>query len=153
VSTGISEQPQHATAVKVKKKNFNFKTFIVVICFIALAGATAYFYHAWQQARSTTPAGITSKNQTETNQVISALKQVIIPTNPTNAAPTVAKVESPATLKKTNSTFYKNVQQGDYLILYPQQAIIFRLSNKQVINVAPIIDAGSTTNGTSNTNK
>ena len=54
--------------------------------------------------------------------------------------PTVARIEDPAVLQEANEEFYRNAQAGDYLILYPNRAIIFRESENLVVNVAPIIN-------------
>jgi hypothetical protein len=55
--------------------------------------------------------------------------------------PTVARVENVDTLKKSNPDFYKNVAAGDYLILYPQRAVIYRKTENKIMNVAPIVAA------------
>ena len=54
--------------------------------------------------------------------------------------PTVARVEDPEKLKTSNETFYKDIQKGDYLIIFPKRAIVYRESNDQIINIAPIIN-------------
>jgi hypothetical protein len=54
-------------------------------------------------------------------------------------------VEDPAKLKKANAEFYKNVEKGDYLIVFPKRAVIYREQNNQLINIAPIITTSGTT--------
>jgi hypothetical protein len=44
----------------------------------------------------------------------------------------VVRVQDPGTLKKQN-TFYENVKEGDYIIIYPKLAIIYDLRNDSVI--------------------
>ena len=46
----------------------------------------------------------------------------------------------PEKLKASNETFYKDIQKGDYLIIFPKRAVVYRESNDQIINIAPIIN-------------
>ncbi len=57
--------------------------------------------------------------------------------------PTVATVDNAEALRAANQEFYKNAQDGDYLILYPQRAIIYREDESKIINIAPIVNAGT----------
>ena len=59
---------------------------------------------------------------------------------PTDKQPTVAKVEDIDKLKKSNENFYRDVAKEDYLILYPDRAIIYRKKENKIINIAPIVD-------------
>lgn len=77
-----------------------------------------------------------NQNAAETSRVLGALGEAML--LPSDKQPTVAKVEDIEALKRSNAYFYKDIAQGDYLILYDDRAIIFRLSTKQIINVAPI---------------
>ncbi len=139
-----------STDMHTKKKRFTWKTIIVVLCFLILAGVAVFFWHDAQQAHEQSAAGIASRNQSETDTVLDTLGKLIL--IDTKDKPTVAKVEDPNVLKKSNADFYKNVQEGDYLILYPQRAIILRMSNKQIINIAPIISKDQVdTKGTNST--
>lgn len=51
-----------------------------------------------------------------------------------------SRVEDPEKLKASNAAFYKDVQVGDYLVIYPKRAIVYRESNDQIVNIAPIIN-------------
>jgi hypothetical protein len=97
-----------------------------------------YFYTQYQDVKNNPSAAINEKNSEETEKVLVAVKKVILIEN--TEAPTIARVEDPAALKKNNEVFYKNVEKGDYLVLYKDRAIIYRESNNQIINVAPIIN-------------
>lgn len=56
-----------------------------------------------------------------------------------NVTPRVEKAQDIAELKDANKEFYVNVQEGDYLLLYPNRFIIYREQDNQIINIAPII--------------
>ena len=137
-----SKEDKHA---KEKKSNqINVKALIVVLILIASVGASLYFWQEAQDAKSTTPDAIASKNQEESSQIIGQLSSIIL--IQTESDPTVARVENPETLKAANPDFYADVQEGDYLVLYPQRAIIYRAPENKIINIAPIIDASRLNN-------
>ncbi len=52
--------------------------------------------------------------------------------------PTVARIDDPEKLKKSNEEFYEDVERGDYLVIFPKRAVIFRETTDQGINTAPI---------------
>ena len=108
--------------------------FLVILLFI-VAG---YFYKQYQDVKSDPNTAQTEKNKVETQRVLDKLKTAILVTE--TEAPTVARVEDPAKLKDSNKEFYKDIQRSDYLIIFPKRAIIYRESNDQIINIAPIIN-------------
>ncbi len=135
--------------VKVEKKKiskkppFNWKVVLVMIIVVLALGAAFYFWNEAQTAKSSTPEAIAAKNQEESERVISSLSLVLY--TESKDQPTVARIEDPEVLKSANEDFYKNAQAGDYLILYPNRAIIYRESENLVVNVAPIINTDAIT--------
>lgn len=117
----------------------NIKSILVVVVLIAALGAAGYFWNDARQAKQQSPEAVAQKNQEETDQVVTSLSKIIVIEG--EDKPTVARVENPDTLKKANQDFYKNVQIGDYLVLYPQRAIIYRLGENKIVNIAPIINS------------
>ena len=128
---------------KIKKPPFNWKVFLVIVIVVASLGAAFYFWNDAQNAKEQTPEAVAAKNQEESARVISALDLVLY--TESEDEPTVARIEDPEILKQANPDFYKNAQTGDYLILYPNRAVIFRESENRVINVAPIINTSEIT--------
>ena len=122
-----------------KVPKFSVRSAIVAVLLIASIGAAGFFWNDARQAKQQSPEGVAQKNQQETDQVVSSLSKIIVPEG--EDKPTVARVENPDTLKKANQDFYKNVQVGDYLVLYPQRAIIYRLGENKIVNIAPIINS------------
>ncbi len=126
-----------------KKEKKSKKQVVVVACLVvallAAVGTAAYFYREYQSVKSDPASAIEQKNQAETGDVLNALARVLL--IDTTTQPTVARVEDPEKLKSGNPEFYRDVQKGDYIILFPNRAIIFRLSENKVINVAPIVKA------------
>lgn len=105
---------------------------------LAAIGAAAYFYMEYRDVRDNPTQAVAQRNSEETDRVLTKLKSVLRIDE--TDAPTVARVDDPGKLKATNEEFYRNVEKGDYLILYPKRAILFRETNSQIINVAPIIN-------------
>ena len=127
---------ERKTEKKVRK--INIKYLILVLLVLASAGAAVYFWNDAREAKLQTPEGVQARNEQETQSVVDSLKQQLIIEG--EDKPTVARVENPEVLIKANADFYKNVQKGDYLVLYPQRAIIYRLEEKKIVNIAPIIN-------------
>lgn len=81
-----------------------------------------------------------SKNKGKASQatkVISQVEKVLLV--PDRSDPTVIEVSDVARLKKNNPEFYQNVEQGDYLLMYSDKAVIYRQKQNKIINVAPIV--------------
>jgi len=114
----------------------------MVVLVLAL-GAAFYFWNEAQTAKSSTPEAVAAKNQEESDRVIISLGKVLF--SDSEEKPTVARIEDPEVLKNANQDFYKNAQTGDYLVLYPNRAIIYREAENQVVNVAPIINTNAIT--------
>jgi hypothetical protein len=79
-----------------------------------------------------------SKNKAnEANKVIAQVEKILL--LPEDSDPTVIEVSDVPRLKKANPDFYQDVAKGDYLLMYTGKAVIYRQSNNQIINVAPIV--------------
>jgi hypothetical protein len=97
-----------------------------------------FFYNKYRSLSTDPKKAVESRNASETKDVLDAVSKILL--TESDKQPTVARVETPDALKGSNPDFYKNITAGDYLILYPQRAIVFRKSENKIINVAPIVD-------------
>jgi hypothetical protein len=137
----VKKEEKLVDSAKKKKVNLGSKYLswiIVVIILIAGIGGVLYYKNRAEKVESDPSSAQKEKNQAETDRVLSSLKLIL--TIDETDAPTVARVEDPAKLQSSNAEFYKNVQTGDYLVIFPKRAIIFRESTNQIINIAPIIN-------------
>lgn len=127
-------------SIDIRKGNRTLIVLLVTALLLAI-GMSGYFYYSYQQSMLDPQARIEERNEAETHTVLNRLGQILL--IDTEDDPTVAKVEDVEKLKQSNEEFYKNIEQGDYLILYPEQAIIYRMDEDKIINIAPIVDVKS----------
>ncbi len=122
------------------KKVASKKTMYILGAVLIVAGlaGTAYFYNKYNDVKANPTQAQADKNKAETDRVLDKVKSALLITE--TDAPTVARVDDPTKLKEANKDFYKDVQKGDYLIIFPKRAIIYREANDQIINFAPIIN-------------
>lgn len=130
-------------AESTNRTKLSVKTVLTIVVIALLAGVAAFFYLDAQNAKQQTPEATQARNQEETERVVSGLGQILLLNS--EAEPTVARVEDPSKLQESNRDFYKDVQVDDYLVLYPQRAVIYRESENRIINIAPIINASQLT--------
>lgn len=152
-STNSPKKPAKNTLGPIKKRikaikkrrsnNGRRPTFeIIVIGMLALSLAgTAYFYKQYANIANDPQSVQSAKNQEESSRVLSKVKQVLLITE--TDEPRVARIEDPEKLKAANPDFYRDIQRGDYLIVFPGRAIVFRENNNQIINVAAVSDGNT----------
>jgi hypothetical protein len=129
--------------VSLKGKKSNKLNLVLASLLLVSLVAGGFFYSKYRSLNSDPKKAVENRNASETKNVLDAVNKVIL--TESDKPPTVARVESPDTLKKSNPDFYKNIVAGDYLILYPQRAIVFRKTENKIINVAPIVDTSKIT--------
>lgn len=115
--------------------------YIAVIVAIGLAG---HIYMKYRNLAHDQRAPQVQRDQVESERILSKLRQVLLINE--SGQPSVAKVDSPEKLKATNPEFYKDALVDDYIIVYPTRAIIYRTSNNQIINIAPIVKTADQSN-------
>ena len=120
---------------RVRKSKKTSLLYVITLISLVLAGLFALKY---VQTKNNPEANLDQKNSSETKEVVSLVQKILL--LPTDKQPTVAKVEDPAALKKSNESFYVNVEKGDYLVIYTDRAIIYRKSQNKLINIAPIVE-------------
>ena len=111
---------------------------LLSIMLIVAIGFGAFSFARYRSVSNDPKTAINEKNKAETQRVIDGLKKTLLITE--SDAPTVARVEEPEKLKSSNAEFYKDIQKGDYLVIFPKRAIVYREANDQIINIAPIIN-------------
>ena len=126
--------------IKVVRGGLRSSIFFGAVALLALLAA-GFFFVQYQNERSNSPEEVAIRNQELSNTVVGKLAGVLLLDK--NVEPTVATIDNADSLREANADFYADAQDGDYLILYPQRAIIFRENANQVVNIAPIINTGA----------
>jgi len=126
------------TTKKKRTLKLSLKAWLMIVIVLLSLGTAAYFWNDARNAKQQTPEAIKTRNEEETSKVVTDLGNTLLIEE--GQDPTVARIEDPSILQSSNPDFYKDAQTGDYLILYPQRAIIYRLDESKIINIAPIIN-------------
>jgi len=74
--------------------------------------------------------------QVADKQILAQLKKIIL--LPDDVTPNMALITDAATLRKSQPTFFANAVNGQRLIIYPDQAIIFDAKANKIIKVGPV---------------
>jgi len=125
-------------SVNSSHKMYKIIVIVALVATFLAVGAAAFFYNDAQDSKNQTSEAVAEKNLEETEQVVAELSGILLLNS--ELEPTVARVEDPAVLQESNPQFYKDIAIGDYLVLYPTRAIIYRSSETKIINIAPIIN-------------
>lgn len=137
------DEIEQAKEKSARKQLLRPSTIIIAVVIAALLATGGYFFYKYQQVANNPQAQLEQRNNAETAEVIEQLSSILL--IPEGGDPTVAKVQDVEALKRTNESFYKDVAVDDYIVLYPDRAIIYRKSDNQIINVAPVVDTPVTT--------
>lgn len=122
----VAEEKQSTLSTTISTKKLIVGGLILIVVVLAISVAI--------------PSLFLSKNKgkgAQATKVISQVDKILLV--PKGSDPTVIEVSDVARLKKNNPDFYKDVEAGDYLLMYSEKAVIYRQSKNQIINVAPIV--------------
>jgi hypothetical protein len=100
---------------------------------VVLGGLAVYFFNQYNNLK-THPNAV---SQETTGKVVGEVGK-LYGSLPTNETPTLAQVSDKSKLE--NQEFFKNAQNGDYILIYPNAklAVIYREKENKLINVGPV---------------
>lgn len=120
------------------------KTLGILLVLALVVGALSFFALKWRSARSNQQASVPLEQAEGSNQAQNKeiAKKIVeeVKTHFQIAAgiePAVAAVVDVTLLRKQND-FYNKAENGDYLVLTPERAILWRPSTKMIIDVVPV---------------
>lgn len=142
----IGEQNKQKSSTK-KAGKISSSVVLGVLAVLGIAFG-AFFWQKYDSVKDNPTEVIQQRNNEDSIRVIGKVKQLILISE--EEAPTIARVEDPTELQKSNPEFYANVQAEDFLILFPSRAIVYRESENIIVNIAPIINTNSLTSGDAN---
>jgi len=119
---------------KAKRRPLRMFTIVITtILLVGLAFATGYYFLAYTNLK------ISVENEQNPNTpLLEKLAKLVI--LPKGEEPSIATVSDVSKLKE--QTFFKNAQNGDSIVAYPnaQIAILYRSSSDLVVWMGPIVD-------------
>jgi len=116
------------------KRGFKLSRTAVLIGVCALL-ALAVAYLSWQNYRLQRPEAQQEIAKQANDDLVREVGATILLPDET---PNIASIVDVDSLRKANADFYKDAQNGDKLLIYSSKAIIYRESEGQIINVAPV---------------
>ena len=115
---------------------------VAVIALIALVGVVEAKRQAVQsQLEQLTvrleqlQGGNTQQNQEEANQIIRKVRRLMVLDE--SITPTVATIVDVESLRQQNA-FYDKAENGDYLLVTPDRAILYNESRNVIVDVVPV---------------
>lgn len=146
-------------------------TFFVLIIIVVVMAAGALMIGNKVKNRNAQPSNSAGNTVTGQNQqaqagktmekgdiaaLISRVSQLI--TVKAGEEPTVATVQDSEMLKTSNPVFYKDVENGDRLLVWSDKAVLYSVKQDRLLSVMPIVsdqpsnEAATGTSATNNTN-
>lgn len=134
-----------------ERRPYRFTRIILWVLVVVLAGALGYTL--WVNRSLRNPETQTKLAEQASQEIIdSVARLIVVPED----KPTVATITDVEKLRESNSEFYKAARNGDTLLIYQTQAIIYRKEENKVIAVAPVVvnpGTPATTTDSSNATK
>jgi cytoskeletal protein RodZ len=123
-----------SSSTKKARGRIGFMSIVLWVLVVVLVIALGYMF--WKNKELSKPEAQTKLAEQASQSVIDSVsKLIIVPED----KPTVATITDVDKLREANESFYKNAQNGDMLLLYSTQAIIYRSAENKIVNVAPVV--------------
>lgn len=130
----MNNEPQtSATVVPSQKKNllvkFGVRNFILVLLIAALTITSAVLYLMYRDLKNET-----DPDQKAFNTVITNVKELVNIEGDEKI--NVARIDNIETLRTQNTNFYKNAENGQYLVVLPksQRVVIYDMETDRIVN-------------------
>lgn len=106
---------------------------VVSVLFVISSGLAVFFFNQYMGLKNHPNAAA----EETTSRVVSEVKKLYA-SLPTDEQPTLAQVSD--TSKLQDQDFFKNAQNGDYILIYPKSklAVVYREKDNKIINVGPV---------------
>ena len=133
----------------IKPRNSGHRLLVAILWILVILLAAALGYTLWLNRSLKSPETQTKIAEQASQEIIVAVSKIIVVPDD---KPTVATITDVDKLRKSNAEFYKDAKNGDILLIYSTQAIIFRKEENRIIAVAPVVvNPEATSNTTKNT--
>lgn len=146
--TTNSQPTQSQNKFKKFTPRLNATTALWVVVILLAAGLG---YMIWQNQELQKPEAQSKLVEQANQELVEKVGKIFL--LPAGEEPTIANIVDIESLKKNNEDFYKDAQNGDYLLIYTAKAVIYREPENKVINVAPVVVSPDQTKGVSTDDK
>lgn len=125
--------------INSKEKTKKLKVIIIILFIIILVGGGYYlikksgYLETFRLAKQIQEKAEIQKADQE---ILAQLKEIIL--LPDDINPTIGIINDADKLKQSQPEFFKDAQNGQRLIIYPTQAIIYDAENNKIIKVGPV---------------
>ena len=136
VDSSIQDEPEEEfTNTSDKPKRFS-KSFFIIALIVIILGFAAYYFIDYKSILNGGNSKVASSTiNTEGIKILAQLGKIIV--LPLDVNPVIASVTNADTLK-SQQAFFTNVKNGDWLIVYPDLAIIFDAKANKIMKVGPV---------------
>jgi len=110
-------------------------TIVLFVLFIAAVAAFIWSYMNYQKTKVQLGGQDQAMSQQQVNRIMRAVGNLMILPE---GEPTIAVIKDITAL--ANQPFFKNAQNGDVVVVYPNQAIIYSPKRHVLVNVGPVIN-------------
>jgi len=135
-STNPSEDVRNSVGEESGNLGFITKERVLVVFIVLLLCALGGLGYLYKKEKDTVQDPTQAATEEATKIKDSAGKLMLLPED---VEPQIATITDIDKLREENPEFYKNAENGDNLLIYPQKAIIYSPSRNIIVNVAPII--------------
>lgn len=123
------------------KRNRDFKGLypkvVLGITIYSIAVSILLIFSVWHQFINTQPVQVTDSS--DVTSIVEKVSKLILLDK--EQGPTVSKIIDPRELIQMNNRFFKDAKEGDWLVIYPNVAIIYREEENLLINVGPVVQS------------
>jgi len=140
MSENTESKPEKSSNSKFKNSqpSLSWKVLLVIVLIVVSLSVSFIIWQNVHNSRDQSPEAVATRNEEESTKIVTKVSLILF--TESEDEPTVARIDNPDVLRQAYGEFYKNAEEGDYLILYPQQSIIYRESENIIMNVAPAIN-------------
>lgn len=120
-------------AIEMPRSYARIVVVVAAVLIVAFGGLAVYFFNQYNNLKSHPNA----VSQQATNKVAGEVSK-LYGSLPTDEQPTLAQVSDKSKLQ--DQQFFKNAENGDYILIYPKAkiAVIYREKENKLINVGPV---------------
>lgn len=120
------------------------KIIVTLSTLVIIASFFVYYKNNYIKISNTNDNNVPVVNQsvTDDQRVLAQLKKIIL--LPEDVKPTMAIITSVEVLKQKQPSFFANAQDNEWLIIYPELAIIYDYVKNKIIKVGPVQTIQST---------